>query len=158
MIDRLKRKVLLCSLACLAPLGPALFAQSLTTGDIAGTVTDPSAAAVPDATVNATNKNTGAAQTTKTNTQGQYHFAFLPPGQYQVEVKASGFATAQKVVQVQVGQAIPVDAQLTLSSASTTVEVSEAATLAQTDNANLATTFDAQQLANLPAPGNDMTS
>jgi hypothetical protein len=158
MIDRLKKKGLLCSLGCLALLAPALFAQSLTTGDISGTVTDPSAATVPGATVNLTNKGTGSTQTTKTNPQGQYHFAFLPPGPYQVEVKATGFATTQKVVQVQVGQSTPVDAQLSLSSASTTVEVSEAATLTQTDNANLATTYDAQQLANLPAPGNDMTA
>ncbi|MBZ5622864.1 MAG: carboxypeptidase regulatory-like domain-containing protein [Acidobacteriia bacterium] len=158
MINKLKNRGLLCCLSCLVLLAPALFGQSLTSGDISGTVTDPSAAAVPDATVNLTNRATGSAQTTKTNTQGQYHFAFLPPGQYQVEVKASGFATSQRLIQVQVGQAIPVDAQLTLSSASTTVEVSEAATLAQTDNANLATTFDTQQLTNLPAPGNDMTA
>jgi hypothetical protein len=75
-----------------------------------------------------------------------------------VEVKTSGFTTSQKVVQVQVGQSVLVNVQLSLSTASTTVEVSEAATLAQTDNANLATTFDSTQLQNLPAPGNDITS
>jgi len=89
MIDRLKRIGLLCCFSCLALTGPALFSQSLTTGDVSGTVTDPSAAAIPNATVNLTNKDTSATQTTKTNTQGQYHFAFLPPAQYQVEVKAS---------------------------------------------------------------------
>jgi len=113
---------------------------------------------VPNAAVTLTNRATGTTQTTKTNQQGQYRFALLPPGPYQVEVKSSGFATAQRVIQVQVGQATPVDIQLTVSTASTTVEVSEAASLAQTDNANLATTFDASQLANLPAPGNDITA
>lgn len=92
MIDKLKRKGLHCLLMCLALVGPTLFAQSLTTGDISGTVTDPSAAAVPNATVNLTNRGTGATQTTQTNAQGQYRFAFLPPGQYQVEVKASGMS------------------------------------------------------------------
>ncbi|HLK70026.1 MAG TPA: carboxypeptidase regulatory-like domain-containing protein [Bryobacteraceae bacterium] len=158
MIERVRCKGLLRSLTCLALLAPALFAQSLTTGDISGAVTDPSSAAVPNATVNLTNKATGASQTATTNAQGQYHFSLLPPGQYQVEVKTAGFSTSQKITQVQVGQATVVDVQLALSSASTTIEVSEAATLAQTDNANLATTFDAQQLNNLPAPGNDMTA
>ncbi len=158
MIGQFNKRGLLFCISCLALIAPAIFAQSLTTGDISGTVTDPSAAAVPDATVNLTNKATGSAQTAKTNAQGQYHFSLLPPAQYQVEVKASGFATAQKIAQVQVGQAISVDIQLNLSTASTTVEVSEAATLAQTDNANLATTFDQRQLENLPAPGNDMTA
>jgi len=142
----------------MAFLAPALFAQSLTTGDITGTVTDPSAATVPNATVNLLNKGTGAGQSTVTNTQGQFRFSLLPPGQYAVEVKTAGFTTSQKVVQVQVGQSVLVNVQLSLSTASTTVEVSEAATLAQTDNANLATTFDSTQLQNLPAPGNDITS
>jgi len=158
MIDRLRRSGLLYSVLCLVLLAPALYAQSLTTGDISGTVTDPSAAAVPNVPVSAINKATGASQKTNTNSQGQYHFALLPPGQYQIDVKSPGFTAAQKIAQVQVGQAISVDVQLSLSTTNTTVEVSEAAALAQTDNGNLATTFDARQLANLPAPGNDMTA
>jgi len=158
MIGWLIKRGFLCSLICLALLAPALFAQTLTTGDISGTVTDPSSAAIPNASINLSNKATGAAQTTTTNAQGQYHFSLLPPGQYQIEAKVTGFSPAQKIVQVLVGQAISVDLQMNISTASTTVEVSEAATLAQTDNANLATTFDEHQLLNLPAPGNDMTA
>ncbi len=148
----------LCLLTAFVLLTPVLFAQSLTTGDISGTITDPSGAAIPNAAITALNKGTGTTQQASSNTLGQYHFSLLPPGQYQVEIKASGFTTAQKNVQILVGQVVAVDAQLSLSAATTTVEVSEAATLAQTDNANLATTFDANQLINLPAPGNDMTA
>src|SRR5580704_8992171 len=88
---------LLGLLMCLIFLAPMLIGQSLTSGDISGTVTDPSGAGVPNAGVTATNKTTGAVQTTKTNTTGFYHFAFLPPGQYQVEVKATGFGTVDKL-------------------------------------------------------------
>ncbi len=66
-------------------------AQSLTSGDIAGSVLDPSGAAVPGATVTLSNLDTGAKQTATTSSTGAYRFALLNPGNYSIGVSATGF-------------------------------------------------------------------
>src|SRR5258705_10941169 len=62
-------------------------------GDINGTGTDPSGAAVPTATVKATEGAPGLDHTTVTATDGQYSFQDIPLGLYKVQVTASGFPT-----------------------------------------------------------------
>ena len=100
-------------------------AQSITSGDITGTVTDPSNAATPNATVTLTNVNTNATQTTLTTQQGTYRFAFVPPGTYSVTVKATGFQSQQRTgIVVTPGQPAVADMRLQLATASQTVEVS----------------------------------
>ena len=76
-------------------LAPASFAQSLTSGGVTGTVTDPSGAAVPNANVTLKNNDTGATQNTTTNSTGAYRFALLNPGSYSLSVKAPGFQGMQ---------------------------------------------------------------
>jgi protocatechuate 3,4-dioxygenase beta subunit len=61
-----------------------LSAQSLTSGDVTGTVLDPSGAAVPNATVSLKNNDTGATQNTTTTSTGAYRFHLLNPGSYTV--------------------------------------------------------------------------
>jgi protocatechuate 3,4-dioxygenase beta subunit len=99
-------------------------AQSITSGDITGTVTDPSGAAVPDAAVTAVNTNTNATQNTVTNPQGSYRFAFLPPGTYSVTVTAKGFQT-KKVsgIAVTASQPATADVKLALAQATQTVDL-----------------------------------
>lgn len=112
---------------------------------------------MPNATVTVTSRATGAVQTTTTNGQGAYHFAFLPPAQYSVAVKAPGFADQSRVTQVQVGQAATVNVQMALAAASQTVEVAESYSPVQAENANITTNVSTEQIQNLPNSGNDMT-
>src|ERR1700737_913885 len=92
-------------LAALILLPSAALPQSLTSGDITGTVLDPSGAAVSNATVTLTNKDTGTTQTTTTNSSGSYRFSLLNPGKYSLSVTAPGFQNvAENVVTVAVGQ------------------------------------------------------
>jgi len=156
MINHSKTLLLLLALVMMFTV-QATMAQSLISGDISGTVTDPSGAGIPGAAVSATNRDTGVAQTTSTNQQGFYHFAFLRPGSYKVEVKASGFQVSARIAQVEVGQVAAVDTQLALASSSTTVEVSETVGTVQADNADLTTNINTAQLSLLPNSGNDMT-
>ena len=141
-----------CTLATI----PAL-AQSLTTGDITGIITDPSGAVLPNAPVTLTNTQTGTTRTLKTNSSGSYRFSLLDPGTYTVSASPQGFQPTKQAVTVSVGQASTVNLQLALATAGTTVEVTAQSAVVQADNANLSTTFSPQMITNIPNPGNDLT-
>ena len=129
-------------------------AQSITSGDVTGIVTDPAHAAVPNASVTLTNVNTNAVQKATTSDKGTYRFAFIQPGNYKVSVSAAGFGAQERGgIVVTPGQPTAADFQLQLSGVSTTVEVSESGTVLQTENADSTTHYSAQQIANLPNPG-----
>ena len=74
----------------------SLRAQTSTTGDIAGVVTDPTAAVVPGVSVSLKNLETGSSASTTTTSQGSYNFAFLQPGNYSITASVAGF---QKIVE-----------------------------------------------------------
>ena len=134
-----------------------VFAQSLTSGDLAGTVTDPSGALVPNASVTVKSNESGSTQTHSTNAQGYYRFSLLGPGAYTISVSASGFQSIQQQATVTVGQAATANIQLALGTASQTVEVSAGAEAVQSENAEISTTITQQQISQTPNPGNDLS-
>jgi Carboxypeptidase regulatory-like domain len=136
----------------------ALYAQSVTTGDIAGTVKDPSGAIVPGATVTLVSPATGENRTQTVSSSGEYRFSTLRPGSYRVTASSPGLSSDTGIVSVGVGQVVTDDITVNVGSSKEVVQVTEQVPLLQSENANLTTTFDTQQLENLPAPGNDMTS
>lgn len=133
-------------------------AQSLISGDIAGTVTDPSGAAIPNATVTVKNNGTGLTKVVKTGGAGEYHIGLLPPGQYTVQVAAANFQTVQLTTAVATGQTATANASLQVAQGSTTVQVlGTTVPLLQPENADLGTTISQEQVQNLPNPGGDVT-
>jgi len=147
--------LLLAAVFC-APQVPA---QTQTTGEITGVVTDPSGALVSAAKVTLTDNAKGSTQTTVTNKDGVYHFQLLNPSNYTVSVTSSGFQETKKMLTVALGQVTSGDIQLMIGPASQIVNViGEAAPLLQTENGNVATTFNQQQLNETPNPGNDLTA
>ena len=76
----------------LSLLGLYGFAQSVTSGDLSGTVTDTSGAIIPEATVTLKSTSEGTSQTTITNQSGNYHFSLLKPGNYIVSATAPNMA------------------------------------------------------------------
>ena len=133
-------------------------AQSITSGDITGTIIDPSGAAAPNATVTITNVGTNTSQSALTSQQGTYRFAFLAPGTYTLNVKATGFQTQQRTgIVVRSGQPTVEDMTLQVAAASQTVEVSASGDVVQTGNGDVSTTYNTQMIENLPNPGNDLT-
>ena len=148
-----------CVGACLSLIAIANgAAQSITSGDITGTVTDPSGASVPDALITVTNVNTSASQNTLTTQQGTYRFAFLPSGKYNVTVRATGFQVQQLGgIIVSAGQPTAADFKLQMAAASQTIEVSESANALQTQNGDVSTTYSPEMIQNSPNPGGDIT-
>src|SRR6202789_1879490 len=157
----LKRWILLnfALLFSVAFSAPQLFAQTQTTGEITGVVTDQSGAAVPNAKITLQDNSKGTTVTTQTNKDGVYHFQLLIPSNYTVSATSSGFQEAKRTVNVELGQVASADIQLTIGSASVTVTVeAQNQPLLQTENGNVATTFSQLQLSETPNPGNDLTA
>ncbi|HTZ59535.1 MAG TPA: TonB-dependent receptor [Acidobacteriaceae bacterium] len=103
------------------------------TGSLAGTVTDPSGAVVPGASVSIENPVSQYSRTTATNSAGQYQFSNIPFNPYHVVVSASGFASTARDVDVR--STVPVTAAFSLKvgSASSTVTVEGSQDLLEND-------------------------
>jgi outer membrane receptor protein involved in Fe transport len=131
------------------------FAQSqATTGNIEGRVLDPKEAAVPGATVTATNQQTGLEKSATTSDEGNFTISFLPPGPYTVRANASGFAQAEvKDVTVTVGSKTPLDVSLSIGGASGTVTISGEAPVIETTQSSVSTTVNSRAIENLPVNG-----
>jgi hypothetical protein len=122
-------------------------------GTIGGVVKDATGAVVSDANVTVTNTTTNAQRSTTSGAMGQYNVQGLLPGTYQVVVTKSGFQTYKATIEVAVGGHSTVDAQLTVGSGNTVVEVSagEAGTEVNTQTQELQQLIDTQQLTQLPS-------
>jgi hypothetical protein len=133
------------------------FAQSSTTGEVSGTVTDPSGAVVANAPVTLKSVEKGNTQTATTNAQGGYRFALLAPGKYLVSATAPGFKTITVEQTVSVGAVAITDLKMELGSTGVTVEVSGEAALLQTDSSEISTSMNTLAIESLPNPGNDLS-
>ncbi len=106
------------------------------TGKLRGQVTDPSNAAVTDATVLVTTPS-GAATTATTNHTGVYEVTGLVPGKYGVKVIAPGFAPFEKTdVEIAAGQTVKLDVSLSIEVQQEKVEVTDTTTKIDVNPAN----------------------
>ena len=154
------KKFLACILIsfCFLYLASGLNAQTVQ-GVITGTITDPSGATVPNATVTITNVGTNVSQSTKTGEDGSYRFSLVPPGQYLVDVKASSFAEFKvSGIVVQASQVIPLNVKLELASGKSVIEVFEQAPLVQTATSDLSIQIDRKTIENAPLADRDVFS
>ncbi len=126
-----------------------LWAQA-ETGQITGTVTDPTGAVVPNATVKVVSTSTGAERTTTSSSSGDYAIANLLPGEYAVSVEAGGFTKFEQKVLVNVGTKVGLDVRLQLGQTGTVVQVAESAVKVNTETQTLSTVVDTQQMVELP--------
>ena len=136
----------------------AAWAQTVT-GTITGTVTDQSGAVVPGADVTAHNVQTGVDSKAKTNGAGFYRVEFLPIGRYTVAISASGFGTDNvPEFQLEVLQTANFNVKLSVGGGATTVDVSTAAPILNTNDATLSGTFTANTIQNFPLNGLDFSA
>lgn len=147
--------VCLCTAMCC--IATRTSAQTIVTGGFSGTITDPTGAVVPGVALSARNTATGDVYSTASTATGGYGFSLLKPGDYVVTATKNGFKTTTQNVHVLLGQNVTLDLNMELGASSTTVEVTGEASLLQTENANISTTFDTRQVQSIPNPGNDLT-
>jgi hypothetical protein len=127
--------------------------STIATGNIQGTLTDPSGAVVEGAKVTITNKDTGQSMTVTSSSAGAYNSGTLVPGNYSVRAEAAGFKTVEQGVIVKVGVVSGVNFSLQVGSTTTVVEVAEQAVAVNTEQASVQGVLNREQIENLPVNG-----
>src|SRR3984893_3225611 len=145
------RPLVFLALAAIAAV-PLCYGQaSAINGEVSGTVTDPSGAAVAGATVQIANKGTGFKQSTKSTDTGLYRFTLLPLGNYDLTVQAAGFADlSRNGIVVNAGATVTVDVPLQVAGAATQVQVTAVASLTDPSRTDIGSTLANDVTHNLP--------
>jgi hypothetical protein len=134
------------------------YGQIQTTGEIIGTVTDPSGAAIPKATITIVNEGTAESRESISDASGNYAFLSVTPGNYDLSVQATGFSVAAaKGLIVLVGLTTSQPIQLAVSGNTSEVTVTGAAPLVQTTSSDVGQVIDRQEIISLPLKNRDFT-
>ena len=141
-----------CSLVLLLTLAWAstAFAQ-IRSATITGTVTDPTKALVPGATVIVTNQDTNARSELVTNEAGLFTAPYLTAGTYSIEVSLPGSPTFRRTgIVVATAETVRVSVELAVSKVGETVDVSAEAPMLQTDRTSVSGAVGAEMIEALP--------
>jgi Carboxypeptidase regulatory-like domain len=121
-------------------------------GDLVGTVLDKTGAAVPGAHIEAVNVDTGAKLETDANDSGEYRLNNLPVGSYNVSASSPSFGTTTiNGVKIQLNNTLTQQITLEIKGAVTSIEVSGVAATLDTTTAQLQSTFETKEIADLPS-------
>ncbi|MBM3761848.1 MAG: carboxypeptidase regulatory-like domain-containing protein [Acidobacteria bacterium] len=144
------------SLRCLAALTFSVvlgLAQS-GTGDIGGSITDASGAAVAGATITISNPATGFTRVMKSNDGGIYAAPALTPGTYTIKVERQGFQSQSRAgVEIQVGQSPVLDFALAVGNVAEVIEVTGGAPVLETESTSVGTVIENKRIVELPLNG-----
>ncbi len=139
---------------CLSTVGAR---GQVATGDVLGTVTDSSDAAVSGATIRIENTGTHISKEAHSGDNGAYTFTQLQPGTYSLTVTGPGFKTiSNPSLNLVAGDRDRVDVALTIGGSSETVEVTAQPSALQTDNTNVGSTIDSKAVSDLPLNGRNV--
>jgi len=128
------------------------FAQG-TTGQLSGTVTDPTGAVVSGATVKITSLDTNAERETTTGEDGNFAFQLLTPGRYRIETTATGFQTTNVEAVVNITQTTTADVPLVVAGATVDpITVTAETPVLQTETSQNGRVITGETLRQLPLP------
>ena len=144
-------QVLLLAFSLLA-IPIATFGQaSAINGQITGTITDVTGAAIVGAKVTAENINTGFSQSAETEASGLYRFNVLPLGRYNVRVESPGFAPVKQTgIELNAGATVTQDVRLELKGVTTEVVVSASSAVIDPSRTDTGRSLSGYVIANLP--------
>ena len=146
-------------LCCCVPLAAMWFlvfvaVAQVTTGDVLGTISDPSGAVVPNAKIVITSNGTHEKHTVPSDASGQYILTNLPAGTYMVEASAAGFKSAVATnIQLNAAARLRQDFRLALGQTTEVVEVTGAPPALETDSSTVSTVVTETQAQELPLNG-----
>src|SRR5579883_2773049 len=123
-------------------------------GTVLGNITDASGAVLTNATVTLANSSTGFNRQIQGSDRGDYSFANIPVGTYQITIGAQGFKSVVRTITVDAGTAVRIDAALELGAVNEKIEVQGEAAVLQTDRAETRGLVQATQYADLPVAPN----
>ena len=127
------------TILCFLPVFVLIFAafsaaaQSGNAGAVRGTVTDPSGAVVPNATLHLTNASSGLDRTETTDAQGQFVFSNVPFNSYRISVSVNGFVPVTRNVEIRSSVGTSLKLTLQVEGASSTVTVEATGDLVEDD-------------------------
>ncbi len=124
------------------------------TGNISGSVSDPSGAIIPAAKVTASSVRTGASRTTETTNQGIFFFNSLPIGEYTLDVEAPGFKKSKTTgIQLNVNDKLNFPIVLEIGGVAESVTVVAEGGQLQTESAEVSNLIGTKQVQELPLNG-----
>jgi hypothetical protein len=143
--------VLVATLVAGLSLSSILKAQTLSSSAaLSGTVSDPSGARVPKATVKLTDSEKGITRAASAGSAGEFSFALLPAGTYTLEATGTGFKTSRQTgIVLNVGDSLSLNIQLTIG-AMEQISVTASGPMLQTEDANVSTEIASKQVEELP--------
>jgi hypothetical protein len=145
--------------SCVLLFAPRSHGQYHVNGTITGTVTDASGAAVPGATVTATNSASGTSQSTKTTATGTYLFSDMPPADYTITLQKEGFeACAGHGLVLDPASSRTFSCALKVGAATETVQVEAGALQVQADTSQLNSVINSSQVEELPDNGRNFAN
>lgn len=146
------------ALTAVGPVTRPAYSQAISTngGSIQGTVTDPSGAVLPGATITITNTDTGFKKTLTSDSKGFYSLGPLAPGHYTISMDAAGFSHLVVKTVVTAGTVSSGNAKMKIGGSGTTVEVDAGALQVNTDQIGVAGTISQQQIDTLPINGRNI--
>ena len=147
------------TILCLCLLGsqPAA-AQTVTTGSIAGAVTDAQGGVLPGATVQAVHTPTGTSYEAVTDSEGRYSILNVRVGPYTISVSMPGFKKKeQREIPVALGEQRTADFQLELETVTETVEVVGQSSIIDSSRAGTADNISTQAIQTLPTITRNLT-
>src|SRR6266850_3469716 len=127
-------------------------------GSVGGLITDATGGVMPGATVTITSVERQTSDAVVTNESGRYVKERLLPGTYEVKAELAGFKTAVfSDIKVDVDTQTRLDMKMSIGEVSENVTVSGFSPILKTDRADVATTFDAHQISDLPVLDRNFT-
>jgi hypothetical protein len=158
-VARLRSLRIRCAIALisLALAGASLVRSQSTNASLTGRITDSTKAVVPNAKVVAINTGTRLRYETVTNDTGSYYVTNLPPGTYRIEVEKIGFkAVLKSDLVLHVQDALEINFEMVLGSASESVTVRGGAPLLDTESSTLGTVVEQRKANELPLNGRNV--